>query len=106
MQIDHEQLVEQIVSIEQQIDESIENQEYEKLLPLLEKREQLIRSLEEIDQQLAQSILENDKRRIEKIKSQMEEVANNAIQMKRSQTAIKSYKDFTQAQGTRLDQKK
>ncbi|MFN3283836.1 MAG: hypothetical protein ACK40Q_06335 [Pseudothermotoga sp.] len=106
MQIDYEQLVEQIVSIEQQIDESIENQEYERLLPLLEKREQLIRSFDKIDQELALSILENDKRRIEKIKSQMEEFANDAIQMKKSQAAIKSYKDFTQAQGTRLDEKK
>lgn len=35
----------------------------------------------------------------------MQKLANDAIEMKRSQTAIKSYKDFTQAQGTRLDKK-
>lgn len=105
MQIDYEQLVKQINSIEEQIDNSIENQEYEKLLPLLEKREQIIRSLENIDQKLAQSILEADKKRIQKIKSQMEKLANDAMQMKKSQMAIKSYKDFTQAQGTRLDKK-
>lgn len=105
MQIDHKQLVEQITLIEQQIDSSIENQQYDNLLPLLEKREQIIRSLDKIDEKLAETILEADKKRIEKIKSQMEKLAHDAIQMKKSQTAIKSYKDFTQAQGTRLDKK-
>ncbi len=102
MQTDYEQLVRQI---EQQIDESIENQQYEQLLPLLEKREQILRSFEKIDEKFAQSILQADEKRIEKIKSQMEKLAQDALQMKKSQAAIKSYKDFTQAQGTRLDKK-
>ncbi|HOJ88262.1 MAG TPA: hypothetical protein PLP64_06410 [Pseudothermotoga sp.] len=105
MQNDYEQVVKQILSIEQQLDNLIENQQYEQLLPLLERREQIIRSLENIDPQLANSIMQSDQKRIEKIKTQMQKLANDAIEMKRSQTAIKSYKDFTQAQGTRLDKK-
>ncbi|MEJ5230173.1 MAG: hypothetical protein WHT65_09245 [Pseudothermotoga sp.] len=105
MHLSDEELVKEIKAIEQQIDFLIENQQYEELLPLLERREQMLKSFERIDPHLADEILQADKKRIEKMKSQMQQLNENALQMKKSQAAIKSYKDITQAQGNRFDKK-
>ncbi|MGJ8455534.1 hypothetical protein ACSFC1_09550 [Pseudothermotoga sp. U03pept] len=105
MHFSDEELVKEVKTIEQQIDLLIENQQYEELLPLLERREQILKSFAKIDSHLADEILKADAKRIEKIKSQMQQLSENALQMKKSEAAIKSYKDITQACGTRFDKK-
>jgi len=105
MHFSDEELVNEVKTIEQQIDLLIENQQYEELLPLLERREQILKSFARIDPHLADEILEADTKRIEKMKSQMQQLSENALQMKKSEAAIKSYKDITQAYGTRFDKK-
>ncbi|MDK2885155.1 hypothetical protein [Pseudothermotoga sp.] len=95
----------EIFEIEKQIDSLIEQREYEKILNLLFQREKLIKNLSSIDKKIAQTLVEADKVRIDKIKSHMAQIQQNALQTKNAESAIKLYRYISDSKGTRLDEK-
>lgn len=91
MRTDDEELVQQLMQIESELNKSLEEEDFERMNMLLEQREMLLKELKSIPEPLATSILESDKIRMEKIKNLMENIKNQALQTRTSQSALRSY---------------
>jgi|OM-RGC.v1.030777436 hypothetical protein len=80
---------EEIIKIEEMIDKAIEEENFQLLNELLEKRENLLKK--GISEELAKLILEKDKQRKNKILEMMEQLGVQAKNIKLGEKALKGY---------------
>ncbi|MEN3008950.1 RNA-binding protein [Pseudothermotoga sp.] len=86
-----EELVQELMQIEIELDKALEQEDFERMNLLLEQREFLLKSLSTVPEELAESIIQADKTRLEKMNALLEKFKNQALQIRTSQQALKSY---------------
>ncbi len=106
MQISDEELVSKILEIERELDKLLDEEKYEEMLVLLDKRESLLKELSSIPADLASGILQSDQIRTEKIKQMMNQTSNQAKQIKYNEIGLKGYKSsYEQQEKNKLDRR-
>lgn len=77
-----------ILKIEEEIDQAIENEDYEKLNELLDKRQEILGSLPE---EVLREIYERDKKRQEILSQKLAEFKNITKQIEEGKRMVQSY---------------
>ena len=77
--------------IESLIDKAIEDEDFEKLLELLDERERILKS-SELDSETIRSILERDEERMRKIERMKEELVRTAFKSEVFKRHLESYR--------------
>ncbi|WP_448376121.1 flagellar protein FliT [Fervidobacterium sp.] len=88
-----------ILSIEKEIDESIENEDYEKLNRLLDEREKLLPMLNETE---LRDIYERDQKRMKILEGKLNEFKENALKTETGKKMVQSYLQSDE-KGTTID---
>jgi len=90
-----------ILAIEKEIDEAIENEDYEKLNNLLDEREKLLPKLTENE---LKEIYERDQRRMRVLGEKMKEFKNIALKTETGKKMVQSYIQ-TEDKGQEIDRR-
>ena len=90
-----------ILAIEKEIDEAIENEDYEKLNTLLDEREKLLPKLTENE---LREIYERDQRRMRVLGEKMKEFKNIALKIETGKNMVQSYIQ-TEDKGQEIDRR-
>jgi len=90
-----------ILSIEKEIDEAIESEDYEKLNTLLNEREKLLPKLTENE---LREIYQRDQHRMSVLEEKMEEFKNTALKMETGKKMVQSYFQ-TEDKGQEIDRR-
>ncbi|AMW33568.1 hypothetical protein SAMN04488510_12829 [Fervidobacterium changbaicum] len=93
------QIERDILTIEKEIDEAIENEDYEKLNQLLEEREKLLTKLTESE---LKEIYERDQQRMKVLEEKMKEFKETALKTETGKKMVQSYIQ-TESKGQEID---
>lgn len=77
-----------ILKLEEEIDEAIQNEDYEKLNLLLDKRQEVLSLLSE---EILREIYERDKKRQEVLSQKLAEFKNITVQIEEGKKMVRSY---------------
>jgi len=88
-----------ILSIEKEIDESIENEDYEKLNTLLDERAKLLPTLNETE---LREIYERDQKRMKILEGKLNEFKESALKTETGKKMVQSYLQSDE-KGTTID---
>ncbi len=87
-------------TIERLIDKAIEEEDYEKLLKLLNEREKILKNME-VTPQIAEEIMERDKKRLEMMEKKKASLIKTIMSSREYGKSLKSYGKSISEQGKR-----